>query len=263
MGRIYTIVNQKGGVGKTTTSINLGAYLGQFGQKVLLIDLDPQANATSCLGIDRHKVENGTYEVLIGAKNPMDCVLHNERFKLSLMPSSPNLSGAEIEMIELSDREKRLKNIALSLISRYDYILIDCPPSLGLLTLNGMIAAQDGVIIPVQSEYLALEGLGQLTQTITRIRQGLFPELSIRGVLLTMFDGRTNLSADVMNEVQKFFQDKVFSTFIPRSIRLAEAPSFGMPISVYAPDSSGARAYRSLAMELLTADGVKFDPGQE
>lgn len=263
MGKIYTVVNQKGGVGKTTTSINLGAYLGQFGQKVLLIDLDPQANATSCLGIDRHKVENGTYEVLIGAKNPLDCVLHNGRFKLSLMPSSPNLSGAEIEMIELSDREKRLKAITESLTNRYDYILIDCPPSLGLLTLNGMIAAQDGVIIPVQCEYLALEGLGQLTQTLTRIRQGLFPELSIRGVLLTMFDGRTNLSSDVMAEVQKFFQDKVFSTFIPRSVRLAEAPSFGMPISVYAPDSSGARAYRSLAMELLTADGVKFDPGQE
>jgi len=263
MGKIYTVVNQKGGVGKTTTSINLGAYLGHFGQKVLIIDLDPQANATSCLGIDRHKVENGTYEVLIGAKNPLDSVLHNGRFKLSLMPSSPNLSGAEIEMIELDDREKRLKTIARSLSSRYDYILIDCPPSLGLLTLNGMIAAQDGVIIPVQCEYLALEGLGQLTQTLTRIRQGLYPELSIRGVLLTMFDGRTNLSSDVMTEVQKFFQEKVFSTFIPRSVRLAEAPSFGMPISVYAPDSSGARAYRSLAMELLTADGVKFDPGQE
>ncbi len=263
MGKIYTIVNQKGGVGKTTTSINLGAYLGQFGQKVLIIDLDPQANATSCLGIDRHKIENGTYEVLIGAKNPMDSILYNGRFKLSLMPSSPNLSGAEIEMIELDDREKRLKTIAQSLSNRYDYILIDCPPSLGLLTLNGMIAAQDGVIIPVQCEYLALEGLGQLTQTLTRIRQGLYPELSIRGVLLTMFDGRTNLSSDVMTEVQKFFQEKVFSTFIPRSVRLAEAPSFGMPISVYAPDSSGARAYRSLAMELLTADGVKFDPGQE
>ncbi len=263
MGKIYTVVNQKGGVGKTTTSINLGAYLGQFGQKVLLVDLDSQANATSCLGIDRNQVENGTYEVLIGTKNPLECVLHNPRFKLSLMPSSSNLSGAEIEMIELSYRERRLKTIVQSLANRYDYILIDCPPSLGLLTLNGMIAAQDGVIIPVQCEYLALEGLGQLTQTLTRIRQGLFPELSIRGVILTMFDGRTNLSADVMREVQKFFQDKVFSTFIPRSIRLAEAPSFGMPISVYAPDSSGARAYRSLAMELLTADGVKFDPGQE
>ena len=263
MGKIYTVVNQKGGVGKTTTSINLGAYLGQFGQKVLLIDLDPQANATSCLGLDRHKVETGIYEVLIGARNAADCILHNPRFKISLLPSSPNLSGAEIEMIDLPDRERRLESITQTLLSRYDYILIDCPPSLGLLTLNGMIAAKDGVIIPVQCEYLALEGLGQLTQTLTLIRQGLFPELSIRGVLLTMFDGRTNLSTDVMNEVQKFFQDKVFSTIIPRSIRLAEAPSFGMPISVYAPDSSGARAYRSFAMELLTSDGVKFDPGQE
>jgi chromosome partitioning protein len=201
--------------------------------------------------------------VLIGARNAADCILHNPRFKISLIPSSPNLSGAEIEMIDLPDRERRLESIIQTLVSHYDYILIDCPPSLGLLTLNGMIAAKDGVIIPVQCEYLALEGLGQLTQTLTRIRQGLFPELSIRGVLLTMFDGRTNLSTDVMNEVQKFFQDKVFSTIIPRSIRLAEAPSFGMPISVYAPDSSGARAYRSFAMELLTSDGVKFDPGQE
>jgi len=263
MGKVYTIVNQKGGVGKTTTSINLGAYLGHFGQKVLLIDLDPQANATSCLGIDRHQVESGTYEVLIGLKNPLDSILHNPRFKVSVLPSSPNLSGAEIEMIEMPDRERRLEAIVQSLSSRYDYILIDCPPSLGLLTLNGMIAAKNGVIIPVQCEYLALEGLGQLTQTLSRIRQNLYPELEIRGVLLTMFDGRTNLSSDVMREVQKFFQDKVFSTFIPRSIRLAEAPSFGMPISVYAPDSNGARAYQSLAMELMTSDGVKFDPGQE
>lgn len=263
MGKVYTIVNQKGGVGKTTTSINLGAYLGEFGQKVLLIDLDPQANATSCLGIDRNQVQNGTYEVLIGLKNPLDAILHNPRFKVSLMPSSPNLSGAEIELIELPDREKRLSAIVQSLSNRYDYILIDCPPSLGLLTLNGMIAAQDGVIIPVQCEYLALEGLGQLTQTLTRIRQGLFPGLDIRGVLLTMFDGRTNLSSDVMREVQNFFQDKVFSTFIPRSIRLAEAPSFGMPISVYAPDSNGARAYHALAMELMTSDGAKVDPRKE
>ncbi|MGB4596029.1 MAG: ParA family protein [Anaerolineaceae bacterium] len=263
MGKVYTIVNQKGGVGKTTTTINLGAYLGSFGQKTLLIDLDPQANATSCLGIDRHTIENGTYEVLIGSQPITDQILHNSRFKLSLLPSSPNLAGAEIEMIDLSERETRLHKLVSGLTSHYDYILIDCPPSLGLLTLNGLIAARDGVIIPVQTEYLALEGLGQLTQTLTRVRQNLFPDLTIRGVLLTMFDGRTNLATDVMKEVQKFFPEQVFNTFIPRSVRLAEAPSFGMPISVYSPDSSGAKAYRSLAMELLSRDGVSFDPNQE
>ncbi|MEA4958859.1 MAG: ParA family protein [Anaerolineaceae bacterium] len=263
MGKIYTIVNQKGGVGKTTTSINLGAYLGYFGQRVLLVDLDPQANATSCLGVDRHQIQNGVYEVLIGEKPVHDPILHNSRFKISLLPSSPNLSGAEIEMIDLPDREKRLRSVILPLKDRYDFILVDCPPSLGLLTLNGLIAAVNGVIIPVQCEYLALEGLGQLTQTLSRVRQGLFPDLTIRGVLLTMFDGRTNLSAEVMQEVQKFFPDKVFNTFIPRSVRLAEAPSFGMPISVYAPESSGAVAYKTLAMEVLSSDGVKYNPNQE
>lgn len=263
MGKVYTIVNQKGGVGKTTTTINLGAYLGSFSQKTLLIDLDPQANATSCLGIDRNKIENGTYEVLIGSQPVSDQILHNSRFKLSLLPSSPNLAGAEIEMIDLTERETRLSKLVEGLSGRYDYILIDCPPSLGLLTLNGLIAARDGVIIPVQTEYLALEGLGQLTQTLSKVRQNLFPDLTIRGVLLTMFDGRTNLAADVMREVQKFFPEQVFNTFIPRSVRLAEAPSFGMPISIYSPDSSGAKAYRSLAMELLNRDGVSFNPNQE
>lgn len=263
MGKVYTIVNQKGGVGKTTTTINLGAYLGSFGQKTLLIDLDPQANATSCLGIDRNKIENGTYEALIGSQPVSDQILHNSRFKLSLLPSSPNLAGAEIEMIDLTERETRLSKLVEGLSGRYDYILIDCPPSLGLLTLNGLIAARDGVIIPVQTEYLALEGLGQLTQTLSKVRQNLFPDLTIRGVLLTMFDGRTNLAADVMREVQKCFPEQVFNTFIPRSVRLAEAPSFGMPISIYSPDSSGAKAYRSLAMELLNRDGVSFNPNQE
>lgn len=166
-------------------------------------------------------------------------------------------------MIEFSERERRVRRIVEELRDRYDYVLIDCPPSLGLLTLNGLMAALDGVIIPVQCEYLALEGLGQLTQTLTRIRQNLFPELDIRGVLLTMFDGRTNLSTDVMREVQKFFGNKVFNTFIPRSIRLAEAPSFQMPISVYSSDSAGAHAYRALAMEILSGDGVSYNAHQE
>ncbi len=263
MTKTYTIVNQKGGVGKTTTSINLGAYLGFFGQRVLLIDLDPQANATSCLGIDKNTLSQGTYEVLINNLKPREAILHNSRFALSMLPSTPNLAGAEIELIELENREHKLKQVVSDLQGKYDYILIDCPPSLGLLTLNGLIAANDGVIIPVQTEYLALEGLGQLTQTLSRIRENLAPALEIRGVLLTMFDSRTNLSNDVMHEVQKFFPHKVFSNYIPRSIRLAEAPSFGMPISIYAPESSGGKAYKALAIEILTADGVAFDPNKE
>lgn len=255
MAKIYTVVNQKGGVGKTTTSINLGAKLGEFGLRVLIVDLDPQANATASLGVERYKLSAGTYEVIINNVNVNQVILHHNRFKLSLLPSTPHLSGAEIELIELSDREKRLKNVLDQINDRFDYIIIDCPPSLGLLTLNGLIAAKDGVIIPVQCEYLALEGLGQLTQTLQLIRQRLFPDLKIRGVLLTMFDGRTNLSADVRSEVQKFFPEQVFEAYIPRSIRLAEAPSFGMPISVYAPESTGAIAYEALAKEIMLADG--------
>jgi chromosome partitioning protein len=256
LGKVYTIVNQKGGVGKTTTAINMGDYLGHYGQRTLLIDIDPQANATSCLGIDKNKVKSGTYEVLIDGQQPFDLILHNPRFKLSLLPSSAALAGAEIELIDIENREKRLRDVVEQIRNRYDYILIDCPPSLGLLTLNGLMAALNGVLIPVQCEYLALEGLGQLTQTLNRIRSNLFPQLSIRGVILTMFDSRTNLSADVVQEVQKFFGDQVFNTVVPRSVRLAETPSFGMPISVYSPESTGARAYSTLAKELMRADGI-------
>lgn len=263
LGKIYTIVNQKGGVGKTTTAINLGAYLAYFGQRVLIVDIDPQANATACLGIDKATVDGGAYEVLIGAQPILSQILHNPRFKLSLLPSSPALAGAEIELIDLQHREFRLREILEGCKQRYDYILVDCPPSLGLLTLNGLLAARDGVLIPVQCEYLALEGLGQLTQTIQKVRQSLFPALTIRGVILTMYDGRTNLAVDVVKEVQQFFGNRVFSTIIPRSIRLAEAPSFGMPVSVFAPDSSGARAYADLARELLVADEIQVPIIQE
>ena len=263
LGKIYTIVNQKGGVGKTTTAINLGAYLGYFGQRVLIIDIDPQANATACLGVDKNEVNGGTYEVLIGAQPIMSQILHNPRFKLSLLPSSPALAGAEIELIEVSKRESRLQEILEPVRNRYDYILVDCPPSLGLLTLNGLVAGRNGVLIPVQCEYLALEGLGQLTQTIQRVKNALYSDLTIRGVILTMFDGRTNLAADVVHEVQKYFGKQVFNSVIPRSIRLAEAPSYGMPISVYAPESSGARAYAALAKELLVSDDVKVPIIQE
>jgi len=257
VAHIYTLVNQKGGVGKTTTTINLGAYLAQFSQRVLVVDLDPQANATSCLGVDKASVHGGTYEALLGS-TVAPFVLLNERLRLSLLPSSPSLAGAEVELVEELARETRLKKAIDPLIQKYDYILIDCPPSLGLLTVNGLVAAKDGVLVPVQCEYLALEGLGQLTQTLQRVRSLLFPDLKVRGVILTMFDPRTNLSTDVVKEVNKHFPNQVFKSVIPRSIRLAEAPSYGLPISAYAPSSIGAQAYEALAKELMKGDGAKI-----
>jgi len=256
MGRIYTIANQKGGVGKTTTAVNLGAFMANFGQRILLVDLDPQANASSCLGIDKRTVKNSSYEVIIGDTPAIKNILYNPRLKLSLMPSSPALAGAEVELVSVIARETRLKEALHPIIDRYDYIIIDCPPSLGLLTLNGVVAAKDGVIIPVQCEYLALEGIGQLNQTLSRIRTALFPNLRVRGVILTMFDIRTKLSADVVREINRHFPSQVFATIIPRSVRLAEAPSYGQPISVYAPGSNGAIAYSNLAREILVGDGV-------
>lgn len=256
MAKIYAFVNQKGGVGKTTSAISLGAFIGLYGQRILLVDLDPQANATSSLGIDKHAIKNGTYEVLIGGHPAGPAILHNPRYKISILPASPSLAGAEIELIEMEHRERFLRNALAPVADRYDYILIDCPPSLSLLTVNGLVAAKDGVVIPVQCEYLALEGLGQLTQTIQRVRGSLFPELTVRGVVLTMFDSRTRLSMDVVQEVRKYFPEKVFETIIPRSIRLAEAPSFGMPISIFAPDSSASKAYSAFAREMLEGDGI-------
>ncbi len=256
MARIYTLVNQKGGVGKTTTAINLGAYLAKHGQRVLIVDIDPQSNATSCLGIDKHEVEKSSYQALLGEDNPAELVLKNERLNLSLLPSSPALAGAEVELVNEPERSTRLKKALSKLDDSYDYILLDCPPSLGLLTINGLMAAKDGVIIPVQCEYLALEGLGQLTQTIQQVRSALFPELRVRGVVLTMFDKRTNLANDVVAEVNNHFPQLVFDAIIPRSIRLAEAPSYGLPISAYAPKSVGAKAYDALAKELLKGDEV-------
>jgi len=258
MGRTYTLVNQKGGVGKTTTVINLGAYLAYFGQRVLLVDLDPQANATACLGVDKETVRGGTYESLIDNSPVASHILHNPRFKISLLPASPALAGAEVELVGELARENYLNNALSPILDRYDYILIDCPPSLGLLTLNGIIAAREGVIIPVQCEYLPLEGLSQLSKTLDRIRNAVFPELQIRGVVLTMYDGRTNLSNDVVEEVRRHFTDLVFSAIIPRTVRLAEAPSYGQPISVYAPSSNGATSYTALAREILSGDGIEI-----
>ena len=257
MTRIYTLVNQKGGVGKTTTAINLGAYLALLKQRVLIVDLDPQANATSSLGVDKRTVQASTYDALLNGDVPAASILYNERLQLALLPSSPALSGAEVELVDEDERDFRLRTALDTLKGKYDYILIDCPPSLGILTVNGLLAAKHGVIVPVQCEYLALEGLGQLTQTIERVQSALFPDLEVRGVVLTMFDPRTNLSSDVVNEVNDHFPGQVFKSIIPRSIRLAEAPSYGLPISAYAPSSVGAKAYEALAKELLKDDGIK------
>lgn len=262
MSRIYTLVNQKGGVGKTTTAINLSAYLSAHGQRVLLVDLDPQANATSCLGVDKQTVAGGTYEVLIGSNSPVSYTLYNPKTRMSLLPSSTALAGAEVELVDQEQREFRLRAALKPIADRYDYILIDCPPSLGLLTLNGLLAAANGVLIPVQCEYLALEGISQLMNTLQRVRSGLFPELGVRGVVMTMFDGRTRLATDVVAEVRRFFPNQVFESVIPRSIRLAEAPSYGQPINIYAPDTSGAFAYQNLAREILAGDGIKVQTGE-
>jgi chromosome partitioning protein len=255
MGLIYTIANQKGGVGKTTTTVNLGAFLAFQGMDVLLVDADPQSNATSSLGLDKNQIKGGTYQALLDEDNIQDYVLHNPKLKLSILPASPDLAGAEVELDNEVGRETLLKRKLLPLAESYDYILIDCPPSLGLLTLNGLVAGVNGILIPVQCEYLAMEGLGDLITTIERVRRVISPDLIIRGVILTMYDTRTNLANDVVQEVKKFFQDKVFDTIVPRSIRLAEAPSYGVPISLYSPSSIGAQAYLKLSRELLAGDG--------
>ncbi len=255
MSHIYALVNQKGGVGKTTTTINLGAYLAQLSRRVLLVDLDPQANATSCLGIDKRKVKVSIYDILLNNTKPADTILISPKLNLSLVPASPELAGADVELVNELARESRLKTRLAPLAGNYDYILIDCPPSLSLLTVNALVAAE-AVLIPVQCEYLALEGLGQLTQTINRVRSALNPGLHVRGVVLTMFDARTGLSTQVVAEVRKHFPGKVFKSIIPRSVRLAEAPSHGVPISTYAATSAGAQAYRTLAEELLKGDAM-------
>jgi len=254
MTRIYALANQKGGVGKTTTAVNLGACLAALGQRVLIVDADPQANATSSLGLDKKQVQDTIYRPLLEETPLLDSVLRSQRFKLALVPSNPDLAGAEVELVDEFGREFRLRRALQPIDGRYDYILIDCPPSLGLLTINALAAAKDGVIIPVQCEYLALEGLSQLTRTLDLVRTHLNPDLRIRGLLMTMYDGRTNLAQQVVDEVRRHFGELVFETIVPRTVRLSEAPSYGEPILYYAPKSTGALAYWELAVELLRSD---------
>lgn len=249
LGKIIAVANQKGGVGKTTTAVNLSACIAELGERVLLVDLDPQGNATSGLGKGEAQ-ENTIYDVLIGNAEPADAVLDTEFAGLKLIPTAIELAGAEIELVALEDRELLLKRALEKLRGDYDYIFIDCPPSLSLLTINAL-SATDSVLIPIQCEYYALEGLGQLTNTLRLMRRKLNPALEIEGILLTMFDARTNLCAQVVQEVRAHFPDEVFETVIPRNIRLSEAPSYGMPIHVYDPRCIGAKAYGELAIEML------------
>ena len=250
MTRVIAIANQKGGVAKTTTAINLSACLVELGKRVLLIDLDPQGNATSGIGINKHKLAQCVYDVLINDV-PLESVIQKTDFKnLKVVPARIELAGAEIELVTQISRETKLKQALVNVRHQFDFIFIDCPPSLGLLTLNALTAASD-VLIPIQCEYYALEGLTLLINTLDRVRRHLNPDLNVIGALLTMFDARTNLSIQVVDEVKKYFRDKVFQTIVPRNVRLGEAPSHGKPIVLYDGRSRGAEVYRDLAKEVL------------
>ena len=250
MSKVIALANQKGGVGKTTTAINLGASLAVLEKKVLLVDADPQANATSGIGFDLRKIEKSIYECLIDGVNPKEVVLKSETKGMDLMPSHIDLVGAEIEMLNLPERESVLKKVINKIRDNYDYILIDCSPSLGLLTLNALTAA-DSVLIPVQCEYFALEGLGKLLNTIKMIQNRLNQALEIEGFLLTMYDPRLRLANQVVEEVRKHFEDMVFETIIQRNIKLSEAPSYGKPVVLYDASSKGALSYLNMARELI------------
>ncbi|MCR5672195.1 MAG: AAA family ATPase [Lachnospiraceae bacterium] len=249
-GKIISIANQKGGVGKTTTAINLAAALADQGKKVLLIDCDPQGNATSGFGIDKNNIENTVYELMLGDCSVKDCIIKDVRKNLSLIPSNVNLAGADIELIGKEKKEFILKEEIDWVVSDYDYVLIDCPPSLNTLTVNSMVASST-VLVPIQCEYYALEGISQLIYTINLVRERLNPVLNIEGVVFTMYDSRTNLSQQVVNNVKENLSQYVFETVIPRNIRLAEAPSYGEPIMEYDPKSVGAKSYSDLAKELI------------
>ena len=249
MGKVISVANQKGGVGKTTTTVNLSTILAKRGKKVLLIDTDPQGNATSGLGITK-EVELSVYDILVGETEFDETVQETAVKNLKICPSNISLAGAEVQLVSMMSREQRLKTKLDKVKDKFDYILIDCPPSLGLVTLNAFTAS-DSVLIPVQCEYFALEGLGQLLNTVNLVKKHLNKDLEIEGALLTMYDARTNLSNQVVKEVKKYFEDKVYKTVIPRNVRLSEAPSYGMPITIYDPRSKGAKAYEKFAKELL------------
>ena len=249
MGKVVSVANQKGGVGKTTTTVNLGTILAKKGKKVLLIDTDPQGNATSGLGVNK-EVDKSVYDVLVNDTEFVETLQKTKIKNLLVCPSNINLAGAEVQLVSMMSREQRMKEKLDRIKEQFDYILIDCPPSLGLITLNAFTAS-DSILIPVQCEYFALEGLGQLLNTVNLVKKHLNRSLDIEGALLTMYDIRTNLSNQVVKEVKKYFNDKVYKTVIPRNVRLSEAPSFGMPITIYDPKSKGAKSYEKFAKEFL------------
>jgi chromosome partitioning protein len=253
MTRVICIANQKGGVGKTTTAVNLSAALAVFEKRTLLVDCDPQANATSGVGIEKSEIEQNLYHGMLGRAGAKNLIVNSEIETLKVIPSDTDLIGFEIEMMASTDREKRLKRLIAELENSFDYIILDCPPSLSLLTVNALTAA-DSLLIPLQCEYYALEGLGQLLNTVDRIKRSLNPELDITGILMTMFDRRTNLSYQVAEEAEKYFKNLVFKTMVPRNIRLSEAPSFGKPILLYDAMSTGAQSYLNLAREIMQSN---------
>ncbi|MDL2236593.1 AAA family ATPase [Christensenellaceae bacterium OttesenSCG-928-K19] len=256
MGKVIAIANQKGGVGKTTTAINLSACVASMGKRVLLIDIDPQGNSTSGLGVDRAILSKSSYDVLVGQASAVEAIRPTMMKMLDLMPANIDLVGAEVELVPMMARETMLKRAIADVVGLYDYIFMDCPPSLGLITLNALCAA-DRILVPIQCEYYALEGLSQLMNTVRLVRQSLNPGLEVEGVVMTMFDGRTNLSLQVVEEVRKFFKSKVYQTVIPRNVRLGEAPSYGLPVLLYDERCLGTEAYLQLADEFLRNEGLK------
>jgi len=254
MGNIISIANQKGGVGKTTTAVNLAASIAVTEKSCLLVDCDPQGNATTGLGVDKAELKNGLYDLILGSVPVENVIIETELSGLSLMGATPDLIGAEVEMVSVDGREYRLKEKLIPIKDRYDYIFLDCPPSLGFLTLNALTAA-DSVLVPLQCEYYALEGLSQLLQTVQAVKKGLNRSLTLSGILLTMYDARNNLSNQVEEEVRGHFKDAVFKTIIPRNVRLSEAPSYGKPILLYDVTSKGAQSYLALARELIGRGG--------
>lgn len=257
MGRIISVVNQKGGVGKTTTAINLGAYLANAGKFVLIVDLDPQANATSGIGVDFQALEQGVYQAILGHVRMKDILQPTAHETLRIAPATQGLAGLNVELVDMERREHKLHDALLEIRHDYDYILIDCPPTLGMITINGIVAA-DEILIPVQAEYYALEGLGQLLETVNLVKDRIRPEVDVLGAVLTMYDGRTKLSEDVLQELYKYFPKNIFRAVVPRSVRLAEAPSFGRSIAMFDPNSKGAKAYERLAREVIETEAERM-----